>query len=115
MQLGSDLDILNYALTLEYLEAEAYRVAIGAGVLSGRALTYFQAFGGHEQAHVDTITSTIRQLGGTPVARPQFNFSGVPTNAGDLVAFFQTVESVGVSAYLGAAPRSAAPRSWRRR
>ena len=101
--LDSDLDILNYALVLEYLEAAAYKAVNDAGVLSGRAATYFRAFGQHEQAHVDALLATIPKLGGTPVARPAFNFSGVPTNAAEIVKFFQMVESVGVSAYLGAA------------
>jgi hypothetical protein len=102
--LDSDLDILNYALTLEYLEAAAYKAINDAGVLSGRAATYFKAFGQHEQDHVDALLATIPKLGGTPVASPTFNFSGVPTSPAEIVTFFQTVESVGVSAYLGAAP-----------
>lgn len=102
--LDSDLDILNYALTLEYLEAAAYKAINDAGVLSGRAATYFRAFGAHEQAHVDALLATIPKLGGTPVPMPTFNFSSVPTVPAEIVKFFQTVEAVGVSAYLGAAP-----------
>jgi len=101
--LDSDVEILNYALTLEYLEAAAYKVINDAGVLSGRAATYFKAFGAHEQAHVDALIATIPKLGGTPVAMPTFNFSSVPTSAAEIVKFFQMVEAVGVSAYLGAA------------
>ena len=102
--LDSDLEILNYALTLEYLEAAAYQAINDAGVLSGRAATYFRAFGQHEQEHVDALRATIQQLGGTPVAMPAFDFSGVPGDPGEIVTFFQQVEAVGVSAYLGAAP-----------
>ena len=101
--LDSDLDILNYALVLEYLEAAAYKAVNDAGVLSGRAATYVRAFGQHEQDHVDALLATIPKLGGTPVPMPTFNFSGVPTNAAEIVKFFQQVESIGVSAYLGAA------------
>ena len=102
--LDSDLDILNYALTLEYLETAAYKVINDAGVLSGRAATYFQAFGAHEAAHVDAIAATIRKLGGNPVSEPRFDFSSVPTDPAGVVKFFQMVEAVGASAYLGAAP-----------
>jgi len=101
--LDSDLDILNYALTLEYLENDAYAAINSAGVLTGRAAVYFEAFGAHEAEHVAAITATIEQLGGTPVSKPAFDFSGVPTDPAEIVAFFQTVEAVGASAYHGAA------------
>lgn len=101
--LDDDLQILNYALTLEHLEAAAYKAINGAGVLTGRAATYFQSFGQHEMDHVAAITATIKQLGGTPVQPMAYNFSSVPKDAAGIVAFFQTVESVGASAYLGAA------------
>jgi len=104
--LDSDLEILNYALTLELLEAAAYKAVNGSGTLSGRAATYFRAFGAHEQAHVDAIRATIRQLGGTPINPPAagYNFSGVPQDPAGIVKLFQQIESLGASAYLGAGP-----------
>jgi hypothetical protein len=107
--LDSDLQILNYALTLEYLEAAAYKAINDSGVLAtiygGRANTYFQAFGAQEANHRDTLISTIKSLGGTPVTAPTrgYNLSPVPTDAAGVLSFFQVVESVGASAYLGAA------------
>lgn len=101
--LDSDIDILNYALTLEFLEAEAYKAINDAGMLTGRAATYFKAFGAHEQEHVTAIMDTIKALGGTPIAKPAFDFSGVPTDPAEVVEFFQQVEAVGASAYHGAA------------
>lgn len=101
--LDDDLQILNYALTLEHLESAAYKAVLGMNVLTGRALTYFTAFGAHEVTHVDAITMTIRQLGGTPVSPATYNFSSVPKDQAGIIAFFQNVESVGASAYLGAA------------
>ena len=104
--LDSDLEILNYALTLELLEADAYAVALSLNVLTGRALGYFRDFAAHEAAHVDAVTATIKQLGGTPVTKPAggYNYAGVPRGEAALLAFFQVVEAVGASAYLGAAP-----------
>ena len=104
--LDSDIDILNYALTLELLEATAYKAINDAGILSGRAATYFRAFGANEQAHVDALRATIRRLGGTPVSPPAggYNLAAVPRDPVGVVAFFQQFESVGASAYLGAGP-----------
>jgi hypothetical protein len=101
--LDSDLEILNYALTLEHLEAAAYQAINSAGVLSGRAATYFREFGKHEVDHVDAITATIQKLGGTPVRPARYDFSSVPGDVAGVVKFFQGVESLGASAYLGAA------------
>ena len=104
--LDSDIEILNYALTLELLEAAAYKAINDAGLLSGRAATYFRAFGADEQAHVDALRATIRRLGGTPVSPPAggYNLAAVPKDPAGVVAFFQGFESVGASAYLGAGP-----------
>jgi len=107
--LDSDLQILNYALTLEYLEAAAYKAINDSGVLGniygGRAAQYFREFGANEQTHVTKIRDTIVALGGTPVTAPTrgYNLSPVPTDAAGVVKYFQEVESVGASAYLGAA------------
>lgn len=104
-QWNQDIDILNYALTLEHLEAEAYRVANGSGLLSGAAVGYFRDFGAHEAAHVDALTQTIRDLGGTPVAKAaSYNFPSF-ANGDEIVEFFQSVEELGAAAYLAQAPR----------
>jgi len=104
-----DLDILNYALTLEHLEAKAYAVANSSGLLSGPASDYFKAFGAHEAAHVDALTQTISNLGGTPVkAQAAYNFPKL-SSAEDILEYFQVVEELGAAAYLGQAPRLVTP------
>ncbi len=104
--LNSDLEVLNYALTLEQFEAALYKVLIGANVLTGVEQGYLTTFGAQEQTHVDTLTQVIGQLGGTPVKAPgSYNFAaaGPITNRDQLVAALAMVEDIGASAYLGAA------------
>lgn len=100
-----DLEILNYALTLEHLEATAYRQVLATGLLSGTVRDYFQSFGEHEAAHVTALTQTIQSLGGTPVSA-QANYA-FPTfqSAQEVIEFFHMVEELGAAAYLGQAPR----------
>lgn len=97
----NDVDILNYALTHEYLESEMYRQAIASGKLSGVALSLFTEFGGHEQAHVDALNAIIPKLGGTPVKKRQ-NYQFPPfTDQAAILAFISKIEDTGVGAYLG--------------
>lgn len=103
---NTDIDVLNYALTLEHFENALYKVLVGANVLTGTEQQYLTTFGAHEQAHVDTLIQVITQLGGTPVKAPaSYNFAaaGPITNRAQLLAVLQTVEDLGASAYLGAA------------
>ncbi len=101
----NDIDVLNYALTLEFFEAALYKTLLGLGKLQGRDLQYVQLFGQQEQAHVDAVQSTIQKLGGTPVTKGSYNFGAAgPTDTREQVLnILATVEQVGVSAYLGAA------------
>ena len=102
---AQDMDILNYALTLEHLEAAAYKAVIASGLLSGNVLKLFQEFGGHEATHEGALTDTINKLGGKPVAAlAKYNFPSFKSQS-EIVTYFQGVEELGASAYLGQAPR----------
>jgi rubrerythrin len=110
------VDILNYALTLEYLEAEFYNTALAsAGLIPGGAATgAIQTIAKHENAHVAFLMSAIKALNGTPVAKPTFDFSaGAGSGNGPFkdvfksfelfLAVAQTFEDTGVRAYKGRA------------
>src|SRR4051794_1244822 len=100
-QSNVDMDILNYALALEHLEAEAYRVANSNKWMSGTAAGYFQDFGDHENSHVAAVTKLIRDNGGTPVAKADaYHFPNI-TNSQEALTFFQSMEELGTAAYLG--------------
>jgi hypothetical protein len=107
---GGDLEIANFALTLEYLEAEFYALALDAGVLSGNALAVVQALADHEAQHVTALTDLITQYGGTPVAKPEFVFpDDAFSSQASILELAGTFEPVGVGAYLGAAPMISDP------
>ena len=107
---GGDLEIANFALTLEYLESTFYATALDAGVLSGNALAVVDALAAHEAAHVDALIGLITQAGGTPVAQPEFVFpDDAFSSQASILALAGTFEPVGVGAYLGAAPMIVSP------
>ena len=99
---GGDVDILNFALTLEYLESTFYEEAKTRAKASGELKRLIALLADDEKQHVEALTATIKQLGGKPVAEPKFDFPYSDT-AGFL-KLAQTFEDTGVSAYNGAAP-----------
>lgn len=136
---ANDLTLLNYALTLEYLEATFYTQGLarfspadfqnanfyralqtasgvsGTPPASGASDTglvqdiyaYLSLIRNHEQAHVRTLTATIRSLGGTPVSAPNFQFPY--TTVDEFIVLAATLENTGVAAYNGALPMISSP------
>jgi len=127
----TDFDILNFALNLEYLEAEFYTVATtgmtlaqsgatitGSGTagpttggsqvaLTGAALAIAQEIAKDEQTHVKFIQTAIASLGGTSIAKPAINLGALGIGFSSLASFLtlaRAFEDVGVTAYGGAAP-----------
>jgi rubrerythrin len=100
-----DLKILNYALTLEYLEAAFYNEAVSSNAISGAALDFAKLVAKHEDQHVVALRKTIKSLGGTPVKKPKFDFKGTNREQGKFLSTAFVLENTGVRAYLGQAPR----------
>jgi hypothetical protein len=99
---SGDIEILNFALTLEYLESDFYNVKGTQVGLSGQARSYAKLFGEQEAEHVTALTGAIKQLGGTPVKKPTFVFP--VSNEKTFLALASVLENTGVGAYNGAAP-----------
>jgi rubrerythrin len=100
---GGDVGILNFALTLEYLESSFYREAKRRAGASGELKSLIDLVARDEDEHVKALTATIKKLGGKPVAEPKFDFPYDST--AEFLELAQTFEDTGVSAYNGAAPQ----------
>jgi hypothetical protein len=99
---SSDIDILNFALTLEYLETNFYTVKAKSVGLSGEAKKLATLFGEQEGEHVAALTKAIKAAGGTPAKMPKFSFP--VTDQASFLGLAYVIENVGVGAYNGAGP-----------
>jgi len=104
---SGDISILNYALTLEYLETEFYEKVIQAGLFTGKVGSLVKTFGAQEASHVAAIKAAVEKLGGTPAAQPTGKFP--ITSASQVAELAYTVENLGASAYLGQAAAIQSP------
>jgi Ferritin-like domain len=97
-----DVGILNYALTLEYLETAFYEDVVKSGLFKGSDLATIRKFGAEEAEHVTALTGFVKQMGGTPAPKPKTEFP--LKSAKSVLELAATVENLGAAAYLGQAP-----------
>jgi hypothetical protein len=102
-----DLGILNYALTLEYLETAFYAAVVAKGLFTGPTGALVKTFGMEESEHVSALTAAIKGAGGTPAKKPATKFS--LSSAGAVAQLAYTVENLGAGAYLAQAPNIKSP------
>jgi rubrerythrin len=102
---GGDVDVLNFALTLEYLESAFYKEALRKAKLSGEAKKLATTISENENEHVAALTKAVKDLGGKPAAVPKVDFGNAFSSQKSFLKLAQTFEDTGVSAYNGAAPQ----------
>ncbi|WP_187368875.1 ferritin-like domain-containing protein [Baekduia soli] len=97
----NDIKILNFALTLEYLEAAFYAEALAVGGYTGSVLNFAQVVASHEATHVATLQGV---LGSKAVKKPSFDFKGTTRHWHSFLRTSKVLEDTGVAAYQGQAP-----------
>lgn len=101
-QTSSATDVLNFALTLEYLESDYYTKALAtANLIPASDLAIFQQIAKHEAAHVTLLKGV---LGTAAVAKPTFKYdASIFATYQNFLAYAQAFEDTGVRAYKGQA------------
>jgi hypothetical protein len=102
-----DVGILNYALTLEYLETAFYADVVKSGLFKGADLETIRKFGQEEAEHVKALTAAVKGMGGKPAPEPKTEFP--LENAKSVLELAGTVENLGAAAYLGQAANIKSP------
>lgn len=109
---ATPVEVLNFALLLEYLEAEYYMTGLAqVDFPDSKSRAIYEQISKHENAHVMFLKATIESLGAMPIEKPEFDFTAGGTfpdpfatgNYGVFVALSQGFEDLGVRAYKGQA------------
>ncbi len=115
MQQSTTLEVLQFALLLEYLEADFYERGMGAtGLIPTADRAVFGLIAEHEAIHVNVLRSLITGAGATPIAKPEFDYTAggalagfnfLPAQYETFKALAMAFEDTGVRAYKGQAAR----------
>ena len=100
-----DLGLMEYLLTMEYVQSGLYRDALKALSLSSDAARLAEELRDEEVEHVDALRATIEEAGGTPPERVPLEFGPAIASEAAFLKLANTLEDTAVSAYNGAAPR----------
>jgi hypothetical protein len=103
---NSDQAILNYALTLEYLQAAFYTEAEQLGAIKGSLGRVPRQLGAVERAHVTALRGV---LGRNAVARPSFNFQGTTEDPDAFLRTAVAFEDLAAAAYKAEANKITSP------
>lgn len=101
-----DLDIINFALYLEYIAEQFYDAVNQSDAIDdGELSRLFRAFGSNEQGHARALEQLVQQLGGMPADRPRTNFrNAIDGGEQRILVVASQLENLGASAYLGQIP-----------
>jgi rubrerythrin len=101
-----DIEILNYALTLEYLERDFFRRGLRSQLVEGRERELVEPVAAHEAEHVTILSSTISDLGGTPSEEPVLTYPrGTFEDRAQWLRTAATLQDIAVQAYHGQVTR----------
>ncbi|HEV2061335.1 MAG TPA: ferritin-like domain-containing protein [Solirubrobacteraceae bacterium] len=100
-----DLELLEYLLTMEYVQSGLYREAIKQVSLSEEVSRLARELRDQEVEHVDALRATIEEAGGNPPDRLPLDFGSGLASEAAFLKLANTLEDTAASAYNGAAPR----------
>jgi hypothetical protein len=96
---AQDIKILNFLLTLEYLQVEFYRRAIASGALTGELRQFAETVGAQERQHVALLRKTLAGFAKKP---PAFvSFHGATKDPQSFRRAALAIEDLGAAAYIG--------------
>jgi rubrerythrin len=100
---AGDVGLLNYALTLEYVEVAFYAALAKSKLLAAGPREALGKFGEEEEKHVALLIKQLKELGGDPAPKPKAEFA--LKSEAEALEIGGSLENLGAAAYLGQAPK----------